>query len=137
MVLTYAEPKKGLPKFYFTQPLGNPTYTSPNLATLVTNSDSDKLSIDIIILEYFIPIFITWMLYALHVARLSGQDRRSCSVMAVISGSSIQPPCWDMYVMCIPGIYVLCMYICIVIICIVIISIVYIMYILNFSNKHM
>ena len=80
--------QKSLPKFYFTQPLGNPTYTSPNLATLVTHSDSNKLSIDIIILEYFIPIFITCMLYALHVARLSGQDRRSCSVMAVISGST-------------------------------------------------
>ena len=27
--------KKGLPYFYFRQPLGNPTYSSPNLATLV------------------------------------------------------------------------------------------------------
>ena len=27
--------KKGLPKYYFRQPLGNPTYSSPNLATLV------------------------------------------------------------------------------------------------------
>ena len=26
--------KKGLPKFYFRQPLGNPTYSSPNLTTL-------------------------------------------------------------------------------------------------------
>ena len=26
--------KKGLPKFYFRQPLGNPTYSSPNLATI-------------------------------------------------------------------------------------------------------
>ena len=28
--------KKGLPTFYFRQPLGNPTYSSPNLATLVS-----------------------------------------------------------------------------------------------------
>ena len=34
MVLTCVKPKKGLPKFYFRQPLGNPTYSSPNLATL-------------------------------------------------------------------------------------------------------
>ena len=34
MVVTYGEPKKGLPKFYFKQPLGNTTYGSPNLATL-------------------------------------------------------------------------------------------------------
>ena len=35
MVVTYGEPKKGYYKFYFRQPLGNPTYGSPNLATLV------------------------------------------------------------------------------------------------------
>ena len=34
MVLTYAEPKKGYLNFNLTQPLGNPTYSSPNLATL-------------------------------------------------------------------------------------------------------
>ena len=34
MVVTYSEPKKGLPKYYFKQPLGNTTYGSPNLATL-------------------------------------------------------------------------------------------------------
>ena len=30
--------KKGLPKFYFRQPLGNPSYSSPNLATLAATS---------------------------------------------------------------------------------------------------
>ena len=29
--------KIGLPKFYFRQPLGNPTYASPNLATLAND----------------------------------------------------------------------------------------------------
>ena len=35
MVVNLWRAKKGLPKFYFRQPLGNPTYSSPNLVTLV------------------------------------------------------------------------------------------------------
>ena len=48
--------KKGLTKFYFRQPLGNPTYSSPNLAILDSMSHNLPATTDLATTDFKILI---------------------------------------------------------------------------------